>query len=97
MTRIRKVVTASGKTAIQAVSREGLFRRTKVVKHFGSASNKAEIGRLLALAQKFLEGEEKTEPLFPELFESPKYDLVSRTHNETPRGKPTRYPLGIYV
>src|SRR3972149_1846000 len=87
MARIRKVKTASGKTAIQVVSREGLFRRTKILKHFGSASNKTEIDNLLVLAQKFLVEQEKTMPLFPELFEPPKYDLVSRQHIKAKSGK----------
>ena len=87
MARVRKVKTASGKIAIQVVERSGLLRRTKVVKHFGSGSSKAEIDNLLILAQKFLSDEEKTRPLFPELFDSPKYDLVSRRHIKARAGK----------
>jgi len=63
--RIRKVRTASGKTAVQIVSRDGLFRRTRIIKHIGSGDSEAEIGNLLNLAQKFLLEEEKTKPLFP--------------------------------
>jgi hypothetical protein len=87
MVKIRKVKTASGKIAVQIVERSGLLRRTKIIKHFGSGSNKAEINNLLILAQKFLFDEEKTNPLFPELFESPKYDLVSRSHIKAKNGK----------
>lgn len=87
MTRIRKVKTASGKIAVQVVERSGLLRRTKVLKHLGSGSNKTEVDNLLVLAQKFLFDEEKTKTLFPEMFEGPKYDLVSRQHIKGKAGK----------
>ena len=85
--RTRKVRTASGKIGVQVVERSGLLRRTKVVKHFGSGSNKTEVDNLLILAQKFLLDEEKSGVLFPEMFESPKYDLVSRSHIKAKAGK----------
>lgn len=87
MARIRKVRTASGKIAIQVVERSGLSRRTKIIKHIGSGDGKVEIDNLLVLAQKFLDSEEKSGVLFPEFFESPKYDLVSRTHIKAKAGK----------
>ena len=87
MARIRRVKTASGKTAIQVVERSGLLRRTKIIKHIGSGDSGAEIENLLTLAQKYLDSEEKTKPLFPELFESPKYDLVSKSHIKAKAGK----------
>lgn len=85
--RIRKVKTASGKIAVQVVERSGLSRRTRIIKHFGSGDSKTEIDNLLILAQKFLFDEEKNETLFPELFNSPKYDLVSRQHIKAKAGK----------
>ncbi len=85
--RIRRVKTASGKIAVQIVERVGLLRRTRIIKHVGSGDSKIEIENLLSLAQKYLDSEEKTSPLFPELFESPKYDLVSRQHIKAKGGK----------
>lgn len=87
MAKIRKVKTASGKIAVQVVERIGLLRRTRIIKHIGSGIGEAEIDNLLSLAQKFLDSEEKTSPLFPELFESPKYDLVSRGHIKAKKGR----------
>lgn len=85
--KVRKVKTASGKIGVQVVERSGFSRRTKVLKHFGSGNNKAEVDNLLVLAQKFLDNEEKTGVLFPEMFETPKYDLVSRQHIKGKAGK----------
>ena len=87
MLRIRKVKTASGKTAIQIVSRNGLLRRTRIIKHIGSGNNEAEIKDLLSLARNFIDSKEQTEPLFPEFFDSPKYDLVSKGHIKAKSGK----------
>lgn len=85
--RVRKVKTASGKIGVQIVERSGLLRRTKVIKHLGSADSEADLKKLLVLAQKFLDNEEKTRPLFSEMFESSKYDLVSRQHIKGKAGK----------
>ncbi len=85
--RIRKVKTATGKIGVQIVERSELLRRTKVIKHLGSADSEDDVKKLLILAQKFLLDEEKSGILFPEMFESPKYDLVSKSHIKAKAGK----------
>lgn len=87
MYRIRRVRTASGKTAVQIVSRTGLSQRTKVVKHIGSTDNNIELENLLTLAQNFLDTQEKTSPLFPEIFNPAKNDLVSVGKLKAKKGK----------
>jgi len=75
MFKARKVKTASGKTAVQVVTR--VRRRTNIIKHLGSAGNQSELNNLLILAQSIIDEKELTKPLFPEVFKSPKHDLVS--------------------
>lgn len=75
MLRIRKVKTASNKTAVQIVSRVG--KTFKMVKHLGSAKNEDELKNLSLLANQLIRGKEKTKPLFPDFFESEKHNLVS--------------------
>lgn len=52
MVFLRKVVTASGATAVQVVAKEG--RRNRVVKHVGSAHNEAELAVLMEAGRREL-------------------------------------------
>lgn len=71
---IRTTKTASGKIAVQAVTRR--YHQTIVIKHFGSAATVNELKELKILAQQFIAAESKTIPLFPQ-YDNPDTDLVS--------------------
>jgi len=63
MSSIRKVVTASGATAVQVVRYEK--RKVVVINHVGSANNKEELAALLAAALTYLEAHDSQPSLFP--------------------------------
>ena len=65
MYRIRKVKTASGKTAVQVVA----YRRgqTLVIKHLGSAGSSSEMESLIRQGRVFIENDLGIVPLLPEL------------------------------
>lgn len=65
MYRIRKVKTASGKTAVQVVAyRRG---RTLIIKHLGSAGSLPELEALVKRGRDFIENDLGVVPLLPEL------------------------------
>jgi len=75
--KVRKTITASGKTAIQVVKYER--EKTLIIKHLGSAGSDEERKRLIELANSFIISYEKLTPLFPEALglNSHKYNLVA--------------------
>lgn len=72
--RVRKVKLSGGGTGIQVV--EG-GHDYKIVRHIGSSSDEAEIGRLLELGHQFVRKSEKTIPLFPDFDKKKGNDIVS--------------------
>jgi hypothetical protein len=75
--KIRKVTTASGKTAIQVVRYEN--QKTFIIKHIGSAANEEEKKKLINLAHNFIISHFQLTPLFPAIFglEQKQYHLVA--------------------
>lgn len=65
MYKIRKVKTASGKTAVQVVNY--CRRRTLIVKHLGSADSPVELSSLIRRGRMFIENDLGIAPLLPEL------------------------------
>ena len=66
MLKIRTTKTGSKNTAVQVVSRKN--RKTKIIKHIGTAKDQEELHRLLILANQYIIKENKSTPLFPEVF-----------------------------
>ena len=80
MFTVREIKTGSGKTAVQVVLRR--YHQTEIVKHVGTGNNPEEISRLKILAHQFIREKEKTIPLFPELDQEDKNDLVLTSNLE---------------
>ena len=80
MFKVRKTKTGSGNVAVQIVNRYNHV--TKIVKHVGSARNKAELENLLKLARNLAFKMSSNETLFPEMYEEEKGQLVSMSHLE---------------
>lgn len=74
MYRIRRVKTASGKTAVQVVTYHR--GRTSVVKHLGSAGSPLELEALVKRGRVFIENDLGVRPLLPEL--SVSFNLETR-------------------
>lgn len=66
MWKVRTTKTASGKTAVQVVSREK--HQTKIIKHLGSANGKEDLDQLLKLASQYIFDKDNNLPLLPEAF-----------------------------
>jgi transposase len=64
MIRVRTTKTASGKTAVQAVS--STHKKTLILKHLGSAETEKEISHLTSLGKQFIENQLGYNSLFPE-------------------------------
>jgi hypothetical protein len=64
--KVRTTKTASGKTAVQVVSREK--HQTKIIKHLGSADSKENLSQLLKLANQYIFEKDNNLPLLPEAF-----------------------------
>ena len=80
MFKVRKTKTGSGNVAVQIVNRYNHV--TKIVKHVGSARNKAELENFLKLARNLAFKMSSNETLFPEMYEEEKGQLVSMSHLE---------------
>lgn len=68
MFRVRTTKTASGKTAVQVVTRHN--QQTKVLKHIGTANNEKGLESLFKLADNYILTNNIMRPLLPEAFES---------------------------
>lgn len=77
---VRKKRNASGSISIQVIDKSGGYR---VVKTIGSARTPAEIGRLVALGQAFIESQTLQFSLFPkeEMRNAAVLDFISRVRN----------------
>ena len=76
MYKIRKTKTASGKTAVQVITY--INRKTKIIKHVGSASSNHRIGFLEKEAERFIKN------IQPSLFgcsSTPSFETIDTKHN----------------
>ena len=62
--KIRSVKTVSGKIAVQVFTL--VHRKRNIIKHFGSAENKEEIGNLIEKAKLWIQEETNDRGLFRE-------------------------------
>mgnify|MGYP002857466819 CR=1 FL=1 len=61
---VRKIRNRSGSVSVQVVYKDKATRRNKVIKHFGSSSNVAEVERLCAIARQWTDEHNKGLDLF---------------------------------
>lgn len=85
MYKLRRVKTASGKTAVQALLKGG--HKHRVIHHFGSASTEEEIEELTQIARDWVQRNDPQQPLFHEP-ENTTFPLVSLQHLEHLASRP---------